>query len=149
MFQDALQFFRPDLIFPTSPFFSPPPPPRSPDYAPHEVTHDSPFEGHDNDPISHPTDEGFDNWSSLAERLTLTTKLSFVIDRNLMTSASWKEILFDKSSTSSTWTNVDSLFLSLAATEILEIQNSPADGIRGAWTTSANNSNYWHRCFIN
>ena len=41
----------------------PPPPPRSPDYAPHEVTQDPPFEGHDNDPISHPPDEGFDDWS--------------------------------------------------------------------------------------
>jgi hypothetical protein len=46
-----------------------------------------------------------------------------------MTSAYWKEILFDKSSTSITRTNVDSLFLSLAVTGILEIQNSP-DGIR-------------------
>ena len=35
---------------------------------------------------------------------------------------------FDKMSTSITRTNVDSLFLSLAATGILEIQNSP-DGI--------------------
>ena len=41
----------------------PPPPPRSPDYTPHEVTQDSPFEGHDNDPVSHPPDEGFDDWS--------------------------------------------------------------------------------------
>jgi hypothetical protein len=46
-----------------------------------------------------------------------------------MTSAYWKEILVDKSSTLISRTNVDSLFLSLAATEILEIQNSP-DGIR-------------------
>ena len=81
--QDALQFFRSDLIFPASPFFlsqkkdlrhqkkyknatmtePPPPRPRSPDYAPHEVTQDPPFEGHDNDPISHPPDEGFDDWS--------------------------------------------------------------------------------------
>ena len=32
----------------------PPPPLRSPDYAPHDVTQDSPFKGHDNDPISLP-----------------------------------------------------------------------------------------------
>jgi len=60
--------------------------------------------------------------------LTLTAKLPFVIDGKiqvssfLMMSAYWKEILFAR-------TNVDSLFLSLAATGILEIQNSP-DGIR-------------------
>ena len=36
---------------------------RSPIYAPHEVTQDSPFEGHDNNPISHPPDKGFDDWS--------------------------------------------------------------------------------------
>jgi hypothetical protein len=58
------------------------------------------------------------------EWLTLTTKLPFVIDGNY-----WKEIIFDKTSTSITRTNVDSLFLSLAATGILEIQNS-RDGIR-------------------
>ena len=46
-----------------------------------------------------------------------------------MKSTYWKEILFDKSSTKITRTNVDSLFLSLAASGILEIQNSP-DGIR-------------------
>jgi hypothetical protein len=46
-----------------------------------------------------------------------------------MTNIYWKEILFDKASTSITQTNVDSLFLSLAASGILEIQNSP-DGIR-------------------
>ena len=40
----------------------PPPPLCSPDYAPHKVTQDSPFEGHDNDPISHPPDEGFGDW---------------------------------------------------------------------------------------
>jgi hypothetical protein len=67
--------------------------------------------------------------------LTLTTKLPFVIDGKiqvslfLMTSAYWKEIIFDKASTSISRTNVDSLFLSLAATGILEIQNS-RDGIR-------------------
>jgi hypothetical protein len=67
--------------------------------------------------------------------LTLTAKLPFIVDRKiqvsslLMTSTYWKEILFDKSSTSITRTNVDSLFLSLAASGILEIQNSP-DGIR-------------------
>jgi hypothetical protein len=69
------------------------------------------------------------------EWLTLTAKLPFIGDRKiqvsslLMTSTYWKEILFDKSSTSITQTNVDSLFLLLAASGILEIQNSP-DGIR-------------------
>ena len=77
-----MQFFRPDLIFSFLPGLSsrkkfrdikkyknttmtepPPPPPRSPDYAPREVTQDFPFEGHDNNPISHPPDEGFDDWS--------------------------------------------------------------------------------------
>ena len=67
--------------------------------------------------------------------LTLTAKLPFVIDGKIqvssfiMMSAYWKEILFDNSSTSITRTNVDSLFLSLAAPGILKIQNSP-DGIR-------------------
>ena len=69
------------------------------------------------------------------EWLTLTAKLPFIVDRKiqvsslLMTSTYWKEILFDKSSMSITRTNVDSLFLWLAASGILEIQNSP-DGIR-------------------
>ena len=69
------------------------------------------------------------------EWLTLTAKLPFIVDRKiqvsslLMTRTNWKEIVFDKSSTSITRTNVDSLFLSLAASGILEIQNSP-DGIR-------------------
>ena len=67
--------------------------------------------------------------------LTLTAKLPFIVDRKiqvsslLMTSTYWKEILFDKSLTSITRTNVDSLFLSLAASGILDIRNSP-DGIR-------------------
>jgi len=69
------------------------------------------------------------------EWLTLTAKLPFIVNRKiqvsslLMMSTYWKEIVFDKSSTSITRTNVDSLFLSLAASGILEIQNSP-DGIR-------------------
>ena len=69
------------------------------------------------------------------EWLTLTTKLPFIVDRKiqvsslLMTSTYWKEILFDKSSMWITQTNVDSLFLSLALSGILEIHNSP-DGIR-------------------
>jgi hypothetical protein len=69
------------------------------------------------------------------EWLTLTAKLPFIVDRKihvsllLMTSTYWKEIVFDKLSTAITQTNVDSLFLSLAASGILEIQNSP-DGIR-------------------
>jgi hypothetical protein len=75
---------------------------------------------------------------SFLELLTLTTKLPFVIDGKiqvslfLMTSAYWKEIIFDKASTSITQTNVDSLFLSLAVAGILEIQNSlhSQDGIR-------------------
>ena len=69
------------------------------------------------------------------EWLTFTAKLPFVIDGKiqvssfLMMSAYWKEIIFDKASTSITRTNVNLLFLSLAVTGILEIQNSP-DGIR-------------------
>jgi hypothetical protein len=69
------------------------------------------------------------------EWFTLTAKLPFIVNRKiqasslLMTSTYWKEILFDKSSTLITQTNVDSLFLSLAASGILEIQNCP-DGIR-------------------
>ena len=46
-----------------------------------------------------------------------------------MTSAYWKKIIFDKASTSISRTNVDSLFLTLAATGILETQNI-CDGIR-------------------
>ena len=69
------------------------------------------------------------------EWLTLTAKLPFIIDRKiqvsslLMTSTYWNEILFDKSSMSITQTNVDSLFILLVASGILEIQNRP-DGIR-------------------
>jgi hypothetical protein len=61
------------------------------------------------------------------EWLTLTTKLLFVIDRKiqvssfLMTSAYWKEILFDKLSTSITRTNVDSLFLLLVTVHLIVI----------------------------
>jgi len=64
------------------------------------------------------------------EWLTLTAKLPFIVDRKiqvsslLMTNTYWKEILFNKASMLITRTNVDSLFLSLAASGILEIQNS-------------------------
>ena len=69
--------------------------------------------------------------AAFLEWLTLTTKLPFIVDRKiqvsllLMTNTYWKEILFDKASTTITQTNVDSLFLSLAASGILEIQNIP------------------------
>jgi hypothetical protein len=46
-----------------------------------------------------------------------------------MCSEYWKEIIFDKSSSSVSRTNVDALFLSLAALGILEIQNT-TDGIK-------------------
>jgi len=75
MLQDALQFFRSDFIFPSSPaskkkhkiltMTEPPPPPRSPDCASHEVTQDSlPLQGDDNDPLSYLPDDGFDDWST-------------------------------------------------------------------------------------
>jgi hypothetical protein len=41
-----------------------------------------------------------------------------------MTSTYWKEIVFDKASTLVSQTNVDALFLSLAASGILKIQNT-------------------------
>ena len=46
-----------------------------------------------------------------------------------MTSEYWKEIVFDKSSSSVTRKNVDCLFLSMAASGILEMQNTN-DGIK-------------------
>ncbi len=45
-----------------------------------------------------------------------------------MTSTYWKEMIFDKASSSVSWTNVNALFLSLAAAGILDIQSTP-DGI--------------------
>ena len=83
MLQDALYFFKSDLIFPLLPGLSlpkkgaatsektknttmtepPPPPPRSPDCAPHEVIQDNPLQGDEDDALSHPPDEGFDDWS--------------------------------------------------------------------------------------
>ena len=46
-----------------------------------------------------------------------------------MTSNYWKEIIFDKASLSVSRTNVDALFLSLAASGINKTQNTN-DGIR-------------------
>ena len=46
-----------------------------------------------------------------------------------MMSNYWKEIIFDKASSSVSRTNVDALFLSLAASGIIEIQNKN-DGIK-------------------
>ena len=46
-----------------------------------------------------------------------------------MCSEYWKQIIFDKLSSSISRTNVDALFLSLAASGILDIQNT-ADGIK-------------------
>jgi hypothetical protein len=39
------------------------PPLQSPDCAPHEVTQDNPLQGYEDDALSHPPDEGFDDWS--------------------------------------------------------------------------------------
>jgi hypothetical protein len=67
---------------------------------------------------------------SFLEWLTATAKLPFSIDFKvnisslLMTSNYWKEIIFVKASTSVSRTNVDALFLSLAVSEIIEIQNT-------------------------
>jgi hypothetical protein len=72
---------------------------------------------------------------SFLEWLIVTTKLPFAVDFKiqvsslLMTSEYWKEIVFDKSSSSVTRTNVDCLFLSMAASGILEMQNTN-DGIK-------------------
>ena len=41
-----------------------PPQPRSPDYAPHDVTQDTPLQGDDNNPLSDLLDGGFDDWST-------------------------------------------------------------------------------------
>ena len=86
--------------------------------------------------------------------LTLTAQLPFVNDGKiqvsslLVISAYWKEIIFDNSSTSITRINVDSLFLSLAATGILEIQNSP-DGIRSVLGWQGPTTATTDRCFVN
>ncbi len=42
----------------------PPPQPRSPNYAPHDVIQDTPLQGDDNNPLSHLPDSGFDDWST-------------------------------------------------------------------------------------
>ena len=41
----------------------PPPPPRSPNCAPREVTQDNPLQGYEDDAFSHPLDEGLDDLS--------------------------------------------------------------------------------------
>jgi hypothetical protein len=41
----------------------PPLPPRSLDCAPQEVAQDNPLQGYEDDALSHPPDEGFDDWS--------------------------------------------------------------------------------------
>ena len=41
----------------------PPLPPRSPDCAPQDVAQDNPLQGYEDDALSHPPDEGFDDWS--------------------------------------------------------------------------------------
>jgi hypothetical protein len=80
MLQVALQFFRSDHIFSLLPSLSLPKkgaksekkkhhhdraatPPRSPDCAPHEITQDNPLQGYEDNALSHPPDEGFDDWS--------------------------------------------------------------------------------------
>jgi len=72
---------------------------------------------------------------SYLEWLIVTSTLLFAFDLKiqvsslLMCSEYWKEIIFDKLSSSISRTNVDALFLSLAASGILEIQNT-TDGIK-------------------
>jgi hypothetical protein len=67
---------------------------------------------------------------SFLEWLTATAKLPFRVNFKvqlsslLMLNAYWKEIIFDKALPSVSRVNFDALFLSLAATEILEIQNT-------------------------
>ncbi len=69
---------------------------------------------------------------SFIEWLTATLKLPFRIEFKsqvstlLMASTYWKEMIFDKASSTVSWLNVDALFLSLAATGILEIKNTAA-----------------------
>jgi hypothetical protein len=59
--------------------------------------------------------------------LTATAKLPFAIDNKqqvsslFMYSTYWKEFIFDKASSSVSCSNVDTLFLSLAATGIFDI----------------------------
>jgi hypothetical protein len=71
---------------------------------------------------------------SFIEWLTATLKLPFRIEFKsqvstlLMVITYWKEMIFDKASSTVSWLNVDALFLSLAATGILEIKNT-AEGI--------------------
>ena len=64
---------------------------------------------------------------SFLEWLIATTKLQ--VSSLLSCSDYWKEIIFDKASSSVSRVNVDALFLSLAASGILEIQNT-TDGIK-------------------
>ncbi len=67
---------------------------------------------------------------SFIEWLTATLKLPFRIEFKLqvlsllMVSTYWKEMIFNKASSTVSWLNVDALFLSLAATGILEILNT-------------------------
>ena len=71
MLQGALQFFGSDLIFSLLPrhekkqknttMTKPPPPARMPDCAPHKVTQDNPLQGDEDDALSHPPDEAFDD----------------------------------------------------------------------------------------
>jgi hypothetical protein len=72
-------------------------------------------------------------WSSVIEFiewLTATSKLPFKNEIKLqvlsflMASAYWKEMIFDKASGLVSGSNVNALFLSLAAADILEIQNT-------------------------
>ncbi len=69
---------------------------------------------------------------SFLEWLTATTKLPFIIDFKVNISSLLKQAIFGmryKPSKSVSWTNVDALFLSLAASGIIKTQNTN-DGIK-------------------
>ncbi len=71
----------------------------------------------------------FLEWLIATTKLPLTVDLKMQVSSLLTCSDYWKEIIFDKASSSVSRVNLDALFLSLAASGILEIQNT-TDGIK-------------------
>ncbi len=66
----------------------------------------------------------FIEWLNATAKLPFWIEFRVLISSLIMASLYWKETIFDKASTSVSQSNVDVLFLSLAASRILEMQNT-------------------------
>jgi hypothetical protein len=66
----------------------------------------------------------FIEWLTVTSKLPCRIEFKLQILSLLFASTYWKEMIFDKASSSVSQSNLDAIFLSLVATRILEIQNT-------------------------